>query len=260
MVDENDPNNIQSLRTLVSNLETAFQKESGGDCPEYCYDGILEALNTKDYGFPIMMSGSQLVVITDAPSKGLHRATDIIRQANAAEVCIHFFLGDSSYNCFDDDDSEYETIANQTGGIVVKSKFDFSTFVHQYRSAPCGFLSQPSGLFKRSIGQVCHSINVACVVCLLSLSVKTEEEMVTITKPDGEQVSISPKKFRDTSEQIVIFSERHPMSGEWSVCANSSIEVSVDFQTCIDIAPFYITCEREGKPILTTTTPPGCKL
>lgn len=261
-VDDYDPDNIQSLQALIENLENAFQRKSGGDCPEYCYDGIIEALNTEDYGYPIMAEGSQLMVITDAPSKGLPRASDIINQANDAQVCVHFFLGESSYNCFEDDPNsieEYETIANSTGGIVVKSKFDFSTFVHQYRSAPCGFLQLLSDRPKRSINQVCHRINVASLVCLLSLSVNTEDDVITVTKPDGEQLRISPNRFQDTSEQIALYSESHPMSGEWRVCASSPIQVSADFQMCIDISPLYITDREESKPIFTAATAPGCK-
>lgn len=264
-MDDLDPDNIRSLQALIENLENAFQKKSGGDCPEYSYDGIIEALNTEDFGFPIMVEGSQLMVITDAPSKGLPRASDIINKANEAQVCVHFFLGESSYNCFEDDPNsieQYETIANSTGGIVVKSKFDFSTFVHQYRSAPCGFIKQlfHSRLAKRSVDQICHSINVASLACLLSLSVKTEEDVITVAKPDGEQLRIRPNRFQDTSEQIALYSESHPMPGEWTVCASSPIQVSADFQMCIDIAPLYITDRKDSKPVLTAATAPGCKL
>lgn len=261
-VDDSDPDSIHSAQALIGGLENAFQRKSGGDCPEYCYDGILEALNAKDYGFPLMFPGSQLIVITDAPSKGLPTASDIIRFANEAEVCIHFFLGESSYNCFGDDPGsieEYETIANQTGGTVVKSKYDFSTFVHQYRSSPCGFLQSPSDRKKRSIEQVCHSINVASLVCLLSLSVKTQEDVVNLTKPDGVQVRITANRFPDTSEQIALYSESHPASGEWTVCASTPIQVSANFQFCIDIAPFYIVNTIEASSVLTAATAPGCK-
>lgn len=254
-MDDYDTDNIRSLQALIENLENAFQKKSGGDCPEYCYDGILEALGTEDYGYPVMVEGSQLIVITDAPSKGLHRASDIINHANAAQVCVHFFLGENSYNCFGDDpDSidEYKAIAMSTGGIVIQSKFDFSSFVHQYRSTPCGWI-QPSDRPKRSVAQVCHSISVASLVCLLSLSVKTDEDSVSVTKPNGDQVRISSNRF-----QIALYSVSHPMSGEWMVCAASPIQVSSDFQTCIDIAPFYIT-DTNGQPTFTVAAAPGCK-
>lgn len=268
-VDDSDSYSIQSLRELVTKLESSFHANSGGDCPEFCYDAILEALNTEDYGFPVMVGGSQVMVITDAPSKGAFNATNIIDQASNAEVCIHFFLGKNSYNCFDDvpySIGEYQSIANETGGTIVDSKFDFSTFVHRYRSSPCGFLESQNGRRTRSIEKnpgthFCHNINVATLACLLSLSIETKGkgEVVTLTKPDREQINIGPTSFKDTSEQIALFSESHPMSGEWTVCANSPIEVSVDFQMCIDIAPFYISDTKEGKPMFTAATPPGCK-
>ena len=260
-MDDYDPENIRSLQGLIENLENAFQKRSGGDCPEFCYDGILEALNAEDYGYPVMVEGSQLMVITDAPSKGVPRASDIINHAKNAQVCVHFFLGENSYNCFEDDpDSieEYETIAKSTGGIVINSKFEFSAFVHQYRSTPCGWIHPSSQRPKRSITQVCHNINVASLVCLLSLSVKTDEDTVTVTKPDGDRVSIRPNRFQDTPEQIALHSVSHPMSGEWTVCARSPIQVSADFQMCIDIAPFYVT-DTKGQPTFTAAAAPGCE-
>jgi hypothetical protein len=260
-VDDYDSNNIRTLQTLISNLENIFQKKSGGDCPEYSYDGILEALKVEDFGLPVMMEGSQLMVITDAPSKGSHSVNDIISRATAAQVCIHFFLGESTYNCFEDDPTsieKYETIANNTGGIVVNSKFDFSHFVNQYRSTPCGFLQPLPARSKRNVDEDCHNLNVASLVCSFSISVKTEEDVVILTKPDSKQVRIRPNWFLDTTERIALYSESHPMPGEWTVCARTPIQVSADFQTCIDIAPFYTTRERE-QPAFTAATPPGCK-
>lgn len=269
-VDDSDPNSIGSLHNLVSKLEGSFQANSGGDCPEFCYDAIREALNTedKDYGYPVMVGGSQVMVITDAPSKGTFNAANIIDQASNAEVCIHFFLGKNSYNCFDDVPNsigEYQSIASATGGIVVESKFDFSSFVQKYKNSPCGFLESQNGRKKRSIeknpGQFCHNINVTTLACLLSLSIDTKGEVITLTKPDHEHITIGPTSFKDTSEHVALFSESHPMSGEWTVCASSPIEVSVDFQMCIDIAPFYIMDDtKEGKAMFTAATPPGCKL
>ena len=266
-VDDSDPYSIQSLRELVTKLESSFQENSGGDCPEFCYDAIREAVNTEDYGYPVMFySGSQVIVITDAPSKGTFNAANIIDQASSAEVCIHFFLGKNSYNCFDDvphSIDEYRSIANKTGGTIVESMFDFSTFVHRYRNTPCGFLEPQSERRRRSVekntSHFCHNISVATLACQLSLTVETNGEVVTLTKPDQEQINIASTSFKDTSEQIALYSESHPTSGEWTVCANGPIDVSVDFQMCIDIAPFYITNTKEGKAIFTAATPPGCK-
>lgn len=261
-MDDSDPNSIQSLQNLIVRLENAFQSKSGGDCPEFCYDGIIEALNTEDnYGYPVMVQGSQLMVITDAPSKGIKRAFDVIHQASNAEVCIHFFLGENSYNCFEDSPGsieEYETIASTTGGVVVNSKFDFSTFVQRYRNEPCGFLSLNKRR-KRNAEGVCHSFNVASLICLVSLSIKTTEEAVTLTRPDNERIIINATQYKRSTEHIALFSESHPPSGKWKVCGENPIEVSVDFKMCIDIAPFFIAHTIESESFLTAETSPGCK-
>ncbi len=265
-VDDTDPNSIKSLRRLVDNLENAFRPNSGGDCPEFCYDGIQEALNAEDPeygGMPILVAGSQVVVVTDAPSKGISSADDLIQQANDAEVCIHFFLGQNSYNCFEESPQsveEYERIADETGGIVVKSKFDFSTFLQKYKNFPCGMLKAENTRPKRdSVESACHNFPVASLVCVLSISIRaTADETLTITRPDGKLMHVKTINYKDSSERIALFSENHPLSGEWRVCGDNPIEVSVDHQTCLDIAPFYIKNEGE-KPTLTAETSTECE-
>ncbi len=257
-VDDEDPDSIRSLQTLIYNLENSFRKDSGGDCPEYCYDGIIEALETDDDGFGVMTYGSQIVVVTDAPSKGLNNATDVINQANDVGVCVHFFLGRNTFNCFETPpgtQSEYERVASSTGGVVVSSKFEFTSFVQKYRSTPCGFFDVPARK-RRTAAQFCHTFTVSSLACTISVSIKTTEDTVMVLKPSREQVSVNSRG--DYHERIALFADNHPQPGQWRVCGDSPIEISMEDQKCIDITPYYIKNET-GKPILTAETSPGCK-
>ena len=257
-VDDTDPESITSLQTLISNLENSFRKDSGGDCPEYCYDGIFEALTVSDYGVQLMTYGSQVVVVTDAPSKGLRSASDVINEANNVGVCIHFFLGQNTFNCFDTSPAslaEYERVANKTGGVVVSSKFDFTSFVQKYRSTPCGFLEAPARK-RRTAARFCHEFSISSLVCMLSVTIKTSDDAATITKPNGERALAEARG--EYEEKVAIYADNRPQAGQWRVCGESPIEISVEDQKCIDITPYFIKNEA-SKPLLTAKPPPGCK-
>ena len=137
-------------------------------------------------------------------------------------------------------------MANATGGVVVDSKFDFASFVQKYRAR------------KRSTGaQFCHDFTISSLTCVLSVTIKTTEDTVTFKKPINRE-SILVNAIGDYEEKIALFADNNPQPGQWRVCGDSPIKISVEDQKCMDITPYYIKNET-GRPILTAETSPGCK-
>ena len=262
-VDDADPDSIKSLKKLVDDLDNAFRPNSGGDCPEFCYDGIIEALNYDDDGFPVMaLGGSQVIVITDAPSKGHYTSDDVINLANENDVCIHFFLGGKSKNCFEDipgSIDEYKKIASETGGTVVSSKFDFTVFVQKYKELPCGFLEQNDRRRRSDKDTLCQSFSVSSLGCLLTLAIETKDKSVTLTRSNGTQVIINVTNPKQHSEEVVLYSEVNPPSGTWEVCGQRPIKVSEEEEICVNFVALFIAQTVERVPCLTAETPPGCE-
>ena len=103
--------NIADHIGLLESLENSFQQKSGGDCHEYSYEAVEAALDHRSV-HPLLpflhdltlRTGSQIIVLTDAPPKGDTSARDnlretIISKARNSDVCIHFFLPSDTFNC-----------------------------------------------------------------------------------------------------------------------------------------------------------------
>ena len=75
------------------------RRSNGGDGPEYALYAMKKALTaTDDDGFSLMISGSQMVVLTDALSKQPELKDDVIQYALGEGICIHFFVN-HDYHC-----------------------------------------------------------------------------------------------------------------------------------------------------------------
>ena len=90
---------------------------------------------TDDESFRVMESGSQIIVVTHAPSKNTD-IEDVIRIANNLGVCIHFFLAHTGDNLDVNAVELYRRIAQETGGSVVGNAWEFSNFVASYKDSP----------------------------------------------------------------------------------------------------------------------------
>ena len=101
----------------------------GGDYAEYANRGMLEALNYTiiEDGWPFspMQEDSQIIVITDAPSKEPELKDIVIRKANEQGVAINFILPRLDDNC-------YEKIAEDTCGVVYDDDYTTWDLVHQH--------------------------------------------------------------------------------------------------------------------------------
>ena len=108
----------------------ALAATGGGDAPEYALDGMLAGLQVTFENIEIMTPGSQMIVLTDAPTKNEPLEADVIKEANDREVCIHFLI---ARNMDFISDSVYQRIADGTSGTIgAFSDFIFSNFVASY--------------------------------------------------------------------------------------------------------------------------------
>ena len=227
---------------------------------------ILETLQATDRKVPLMSEGSQIIVLTDAPSKNTTIKNRVIGLANALNVCVHFFLALNTTNCFHvvpGSVDMYRHIANETGGTVVSNAWQFSNLVASHSCADFYGLSHR----KKRLAFVdsrCQSFRVSRFTNLLKLSVlpsATGLSTVTVRKPSGSTASprvIDP----NSSNRFAVFSELYPESGEWSVCVdNGTVQISSNMEITLDVVLVYPKNESHSSGAVPTTSnsPPACK-
>ena len=218
----------------------------------------------------LLQPGSQIIVLTDAPAKPGLTAQAIATLAEIQQICIHFFLGESSYNCFADSPGsidEYRTIADRTSGTVVTDGFEFSSFVQSYDATPCSHLqTATSGRRRRGKRNVveqanCHIFRVSVLARQLKLSAMIDEESVTVVQPDGTEVQVRVVDPLVPGSRVAMFSEARPLPGEWAVCVEKGrVTVTTDVGVSLDVTPFYLARGESAEMVPTATPPPGCKL
>lgn len=273
---QNTSSSVDSLLEFVECIETSFRPDSGGDCPEYAYDGLLQSLNHEEEdisgkAFKLLDYGSQVIVLTDAPSKQSNPSIpqEIINLAQDSGVCIHFFLGINSFNCFEEipnSKGHYKKIAEETGGIMINSLMDFSSFVSSYKDTPCWHLEQE---FRRKRSAVidserCKSLQVSSLASALklvaSLSSSYDSE-ITITKPDNSTVNVPIIDNSQPIQRIAVFTLPNPMSGEWLVCAkHGSLEVLAEVTSLINAVVLYGLHPHNDSLTATPVPPPACTI
>lgn len=216
--------------------------DSGGDIHEYGLDAILNALEftvkEQDIEARLLWPGTQMIVLTDAPSKNKELKRNITEKAQRESICIHFFV---SYHSFLED-GVYQEIANKTEGTLVNpySNWTLSTFIASYNKRPCGvFIEQPQ---KRAASK-CTSFRVSQLASLFKFSGKAID-IVTLTSPSGKSVDVISKGG------VAIHAEPNPEFGEWKACAKSGLlEVSVTENNPIDATILYLEgSSRKTKP------------
>ena len=199
----------------------ALQAAGGGDTPEYALDGMLAGLrvtaeNDMSEIVRIMTPGSQMIVLTDAPTKNEPLEADIIKEANDRGVCIHFLIA-RDMNLISN--SVYQRIADGTSGTIgAFSDFTFSDFVASYRQNPCNKLT-PGQRRRRSIvrskrqvapGLVCKNVYVSSFAYLFKLSIETNPSTtVSITQPNG-----TVNQAISSSRGLAVFSQAMPVGGQ----------------------------------------------
>ena len=210
--------------------------------------GLRAKGEDEDVVLPLMVSGSQMVVLTDAPSKQKELEAIVISEAVRLKVCIHFFVSDD----YALGDGIYRRIATQTHGILHEhfSHWDIATFAAAYDIQGCHFLKT---LRKRRLvpSSRCEIFAVSRLAALLKLSIKADTgNIITVTRSNKTVTTLVVR-----ANNLALLTEANPVSGEWSACTSAgNIEVSDVVNYIIDTTVLYL---NNGS--VSSTAPPACK-
>eukprot|EP00731_Ephydatia_muelleri_P000674 Em0001g674a len=231
----------------------------GGDAPEYCMNGILEAFRAnyksvkQGYTLPLYANGSQIIVITDAEAKDAIQKSEVIRLAVGSDTQINFILTPdlSSY-------SLYSEIADATRGVVVYSTFangdelkilaDFAS----RRIATAG-AKREHGLMrmrKAGVEANCFEYITSKFTSNVNGFVSSAATSVKVTSPDGVMVEMRSN---------TAFNTDWPLPGKWKICAPSGtlLKVNLESKTEINFAVSFLV-ETTSDVLVAGVTPSVC--
>ena len=214
---------------------------------------MLEALELKDGRHSLMVDGSQMMVLTDAPSKQPELEFGVINIASKQGVCIHFFISEiGGGNALAD--GIFERIANKTHGNVFSElrHWEIASFVAAYHKNRCRFLEYDDLRDKRSILSTCKVFTVSRLAVSLRLSIHAHTgSLLTITRPNGTQFPITTG-----DNDLALFNEIKPSYGSWNICSSDSFIDVNDISTFqIDTTVLYYGSRNSTSSIV----PPACK-
>ena len=182
----------------------------------------------------LMTAGSQMVVLTDAPSQRTGITDTVISEANMRGVCIHIFVARASGGALDD--GVYQRVTTETSGILIPdfSNFQLASFIADTAVSPCGFINVAS---TSSPPSSVETFDITTITVLLQLSIGASNgATVTITRPDTSSVIIV------ANSGFAVFSESNPQAGMWSVSVNfGNVQLSPITRTVIDTTFVYVT-------------------
>ncbi len=226
----------------------------GGDGPEYSLDAMLKALEFKYYDdfdtlAPVMVEGSQMIVITDAPSKHQEIEHTVTMLAINMNVCIHFFVSGS----YGTEDGLYQRVAEETSGILVTpfSNWDIAKFASSYKKSPCAY--EVSRRKRAAIPSPCHRFHISELSILFRFSGNTSSSVI-LTRPSGTTIEVLG------SAEVALHSERNPEPGEWLACLSSGdLEFSVNQDYSLDATLGYLKKSNTGTIVASISPPTECK-
>ena len=218
--DYGDPyRELNTLYSVVSNLTA----DSGGDEPEYCMGGILEALRASrtishdgvNITLPIYSEVSQMIVITDATAKDASLLSNVMEKVHSTGVKVHFILASEIVSSY----SPYREIAKIKRGLVLTSTFEISKVIQTLAS----FAFQLTGVTpfinatllrnKRSTDN-CNTFGVSLFISQMSVLFL---QNISLTYPNGTTTQIpGPNTFTVNS----------PDAGRWAVCSAGEVYYS----------------------------------
>ena len=232
----------------------------GGDGPERQLRALLATLNVKDSdGNPVMIPGSQIVLLTDALSHDEELLQSVIDQAITQKVCISFFLSQTAWE-------GYQNISDATGGTVVFSidRTSFGTFNADHEATQCAyhygldyrarkrrFVPDPPSDATR-----CKYFTTSRFVSTVIVTGQTAQDSMIVTKPDGAEVHV----FSNIREEK-IFRDSVPRSGQWSVCVmTGTLTITVKKTESMNALVKYFKKFESSTDIFLKYAPhPACK-
>ena len=264
----NEYTSVVELKAFL-NATKSMHAHSGGDPNERQLRALLATLMVEhDEGFgsySVMIPGSEIVLLTDAPSHDPELEDDVIAKANKSGICISFYLSGYYARSFE----AYQRIATATGGTVVNS-IDHTSFrrfedEHDYRQCTQFYdLPISSEQEKRAVStssydteQRCHYFTTSLLTDTLTVQGYTTQAAMIVTKPNGEEVNIITN-FRGDK----VYRDNSPLSGQWSVCvATGTLTISVQITDSISPLLQYLTqiLTSSEEFSLQYSSPPACK-
>ena len=255
---------LNDFRIVTNGLEA----NGGLDCPERQLEALLSALGLTDTkGYPIMVPGSHIVLLTDAPSHDVDLESVVINLANDQKVCIHFFIS-MSYGCIEESGRlMYRRISTATGGIVTESisQDGFRYFNATIEDTQCSdFYSIPRLTERRkrqtlpTPGSVCHTFLSSQFTAKLKIIANTSQRFITVIKPNGESGRVSALY----GSSGPVYSDVSPLVGEYRVCVSKgTLSITVERNDMMDSIIKYLRPVQNTTQFLTTSSPPpACKL
>ena len=268
---------VQQLENF-ENVTMSLYAHRGGDWPERQLRTLQTVLDLVDsYGFDIMTPGSEIVLLTDAPSHDLELLDWVINNATGRNVCISFYL---SINGHSDYWEPYYKIAKETGGTIEES-IDETAFLRFNEKHECGkcarfyniptvkdpskFCNPPEiildGRKKRLAShgteQHCHYFTTSLLTTTLTVYGYTEEDVMIVTDPNRQETHVITNIMGEK-----IYWESFPVSGRWSVCVEAgTLTISVDTTDTVNSILQYITPLGIAQPpelSINYSPPPAC--
>ena len=245
----------------------------GGDCPERQLDALLETLKVRDPdGYEAMVPGSEIVLLTDAPSHATELEKLVIKEAIASKVCISFFLSLTGGCIHEEGQMMYERIANATGGTVTGdiSQVGFLDFDASHNYGQCANRYDLPRFGKRkkrqtsslsssetyNTEQACHNFSTSLFTTAVKVTGHTSQHSVIVTKPNGERITVP------TIDRVgAVFRDPTPLSGEWSVCVYyGTLTITLENKNGMDnILKYLRPIASSSEFSIRHTPPPACK-
>ena len=245
--DVGDPyRELKDLYSVVSNLTA----DSGGDEPEYCMGGILEALRASrtisnggvNININFYSEASQMIVITDATAKDAYLLSNVTEIVRHTRVKVNFILASESVSSY----SPYQSIATISGGLVLTSTFEIDKVIQTVAS----FAFQRTGntpiinatlLRNKRSTENCYTFGVSLFISQISALFM---QNISLTYPNGTTTQIpGPNTFTVNS----------PDAGRWAVC--SAGQVYCTTQTVMHYAVTFF----DSKFSISENLPSACK-
>ena len=252
---------LEQLRLATENLTA----NGGGDFPERQFRALLTILELTDSdGQPVMIPGSEIVLLTDAHSHDTDLEDDIITKARSMKVCISIISNRASWE-------PYDRIATQTGGIIVNSIHPDAIldFDEEHAYLQCANFYDldnfgPPIIGKRkkraattsfSTEQRCHYFTTSSLASSLTIQGFTSQDTVIVTTPNSEEVRVI-----DNVRGEKLYRAADPPAGQWSVCVETgTLTISLDITDRVHSILKFLKSVEDSFSLRSSPPPPACK-